>query len=391
MIFGASTRAAAQSAVRAGFRPHCADRFADEDLREIADIVPLADYPDGLIEMVAASPALPWIYTGGLENRPDLLEELAKLRPLWGNSADVVRAARNPLRLFEALRTAGLPVLEVRGGDLPPPADGRWMLKPWRGSAGRGIHVWQEEAPPPSQLGEPCYFQRRAEGAPISALFLSARDVTTLIGMSRQLIGLRVLSAGPFAYSGSVGPIEFSETICRQITETGVVLASEFKLRGLFGIDFVLKQSAAWPTEINPRYTASVEIYEFALGMPLLEWHCRACQVYESRRVSRLLVEEFQAALGAARWQKAAGLSAKAVVYAPFSLRVPDLIELERSVDFRTDGVEIADRPRAGSEIVAKAPVCTLLAKRAESVELATFERSLATLAVAFERGRLAE
>jgi len=38
LILGASTRAAAHSARRAGFRPICADMFTDEDLREVAEV-----------------------------------------------------------------------------------------------------------------------------------------------------------------------------------------------------------------------------------------------------------------------------------------------------------------------------------------------------------------
>ena len=39
LILGASTRAAAAIAVRAGFDPVCADRFGDEDLRRIAEVI----------------------------------------------------------------------------------------------------------------------------------------------------------------------------------------------------------------------------------------------------------------------------------------------------------------------------------------------------------------
>jgi predicted ATP-grasp superfamily ATP-dependent carboligase len=389
MIFGASTRAAAQSAVRAGLRPVCADHFADEDLREIADVLPLVDYPNGLVEVAARSPPLPWVYTGALENRPAVLEKLAALRPLWGNPAGVVRAVRNPFRLCGALTRAGLPALPVQPGHSPPPADGRWMVKPWRSSAGHGIHVWQGGAPAAGSRAERCYFQQRAAGQPISALFLSMADETALIGASEQLIGLEALSARPFGYCGSIGPIGLSETVRRQIEQTGAAIASEFGLRGLFGIDFMLERDLAWPTEVNPRYTASVEIYEWVLELPLLEWHCRACRAYESRPASRQIAEQFQALLDAARSRQAGRMAAKAVVYAPFSLSAPDLAGLERSAHFVVRGVRIADRPKAGARIVEKAPVCTLIAKQAKPAGVAAFESSLSAMAIEFERNRV--
>ena len=39
LILGCSTRAAAWSAVRAGFFPVCADEFGDEDLRQVAEVL----------------------------------------------------------------------------------------------------------------------------------------------------------------------------------------------------------------------------------------------------------------------------------------------------------------------------------------------------------------
>ena len=48
LILGASTRAAAQSAIRAGLRPICADLFADLDLRDCARVLDVDDYPHGL-------------------------------------------------------------------------------------------------------------------------------------------------------------------------------------------------------------------------------------------------------------------------------------------------------------------------------------------------------
>jgi predicted ATP-grasp superfamily ATP-dependent carboligase len=49
-------------------------------------------------------------------------------------------------------------------------------------------------------------------------------------------------------------------------------------MRGLFGVDFILRDNVPWPVEVNPRYTASVEVLEFALGLPVL---CLHRQVFE--------------------------------------------------------------------------------------------------------------
>lgn len=393
LIFGASTRAAAQSAVRAGFRPLCADCFVDDDLQEVADVLPLDDYPDGLLATVANSPPLPWIYTGALENRPTLIEKLASLRLLWGNPADVLCAVRNPFWLFETLKTARLPALAVRESDAPPPAEGRWLLKPLAGAAGRGIQIWQPGALPVEQIGEPCYFQERRFGKPISALFLATRNGAVLIGISEQLIGLPALSAGPFAYCGSIGPMPLAEPTRRQIAQTGAAVATAFELRGLFGIDLLLDQGTgvAWPTEVNPRYTASVEVYEWVAGLPLLKWHILACQAYESSSASRRLVEEFQSELDIARRERPTRQAAKVIIYAPFSLRAPDLTEIARFHRFGSQGIEIADRPRPGIPVAAKSPICTLIAKKAGPEGVAVFARCLSALTHEFERNRSPE
>ena len=290
------------------------------------------------------------IHADALENRPTLIETLASLRLLWGNPADVLYAVRNPFRLFETLKAARLPALAVRESDSPPPAEGRWLLKPWGGAAGRGIQIWQPGPLPVEQVGEPCYFQERKVGKPISALFLATRNGAVLIGVSEQLIGLPALSARPFAYCGSIGPMPLAKPTCRQIVQTGEAVACEFGLRGLFGIDLVLDQGTgvAWPTEVNPRYTASVEIYEWVFGLSLLTWHILACQAYESSSASRRLIEEFQSELGTARLERPTRQAAKVVIYAPFSLHAPDLTEVARLHGFGTQRVEIADRPGRG-------------------------------------------
>src|SRR5260370_1930565 len=159
-ILGASTRAAAHSAIRAGFSPICADLFADADLRTCARVIEVVDYPRGLIAAAAAAPAVPWMYTGGLENHPGLVARILASRPLWGNGPDVLHRIRDPWYVRHLLDEAGLPSLDVwPRHSAPPGADGRWMIKPLHGAAGRGIRIWDRQLPSCTALREAHYFQ----------------------------------------------------------------------------------------------------------------------------------------------------------------------------------------------------------------------------------------
>src|SRR5438132_2283392 len=116
LIFGASTRAAAFSALRAGLRPWCADLFADRDLtaRCPAVRVSASDYPRAFTELARQRLEGPWIYTGGLENRRKLVRQIAQLRPLWGNDDRALRLCRSPQFVTSLLSKEGLPHARLR-------------------------------------------------------------------------------------------------------------------------------------------------------------------------------------------------------------------------------------------------------------------------------------
>src|SRR5262249_44541695 len=106
IIVGASARAAAFSAIRAGLKPWCADLFGDADLRAVCSVtrITVRSYPNGFAEILKKAPDSPWIYTGGLENHPKLIDRLSSIRPLWGNSGGVLRGVRDPVRLCRELQ-----------------------------------------------------------------------------------------------------------------------------------------------------------------------------------------------------------------------------------------------------------------------------------------------
>jgi uncharacterized protein len=258
IILGASARAAAFAAVRAGFEPYAIDLFADSDLAALC----------------AAAPKAPWMYTGGLENHPRLVARLAELRPLWGNGPAVLGAVRDPRRLASVLAEEGFAAPRLFSG-----VDGekcRWLIKPLRGSAGRGVRFAAASdltAPPHGVV-----IQEYIEGESCSATFVAADGGAILLGVSRQLIGRDFGLDSEFLYAGSLAPLELRPEESAKLCALGKALVECFRLVGLFGIDFLRTPRELWPVEINPRYTASIEMTERVTGLAYVALHAAACR-----------------------------------------------------------------------------------------------------------------
>jgi len=273
IILGASTRAAAFSALRAGLRPWCIDLFADADLQSRCPVERLRGrYPQGFLDAIDHAPQAPWIYTGGLENWPKLVAQLSERRPLWGNSAEVLRRVRQPETIYERLRSAGLPVPRVRT-DRPESGPLRWLIKPRRGAGGSGIRFFDataHEPEAPSKGERDWYFQEYIEGDPLAAVYVPEGQSARLLGVTRQLVGEPWLHAAPFHYCGSLGPVQAEPPLHQQLEQIGNTLTAGCQLRGIFGVDGVLQEGEFWPVEVNPRYTASVEVLEHGLSVAAL-------------------------------------------------------------------------------------------------------------------------
>jgi predicted ATP-grasp superfamily ATP-dependent carboligase len=273
LILGASTRAAAFSALRAGLRPHCIDFFADRDLSSACAVIRIdpEEGASGLERAASSLPGADWLYTGPLENHPELVERLSLIHQLCGNSRATLQAVRDPLRVADVLSRAGLPHPDVRLSDNGLPRERTWLVKPVASGGGRLIRFFDEQ---PSFLAEPCYYQEWVDGPSFSAIFLADAARAEFIGVTRQLIGAEGL---PFAYQGSIGPWPVSDRLRNVLEQLGSVLTTAFNLVGLFGFDYILRDDGPWPVEVNPRYTASVEVLELALRRSLIAEHLHMC------------------------------------------------------------------------------------------------------------------
>jgi predicted ATP-grasp superfamily ATP-dependent carboligase len=356
LIFGASARAAAFSALRAAFQPWCADLFADVDLRACCPTLATTpgDYPQSFVRASHEGPPGPWLYTGGLENWPALVRRLARQRPLWGNDAPVLRVVRSPRAVQALLQGAGLPCPAIRFRAEDVPRHGLWLVKPYRGSGGTGIRFWSGAF---SRGGRKrFYFQEYIEGEACAALYVGDRGRARLLGVTRQLTGEAWLHARPFAYCGSIGPLPVSAALQTALERLGDILVRGSGLCGLFGADFICRDGVPWLVEVNPRYTASVEVLEYSLGISALALHRR----------------QFEAADGELGTD--VGISpviGKAVLFARAPLVFPDdgpWLDTLRQIRERVSGDRLwempafADIPPAGQTIAAGRPVLTLFA-----------------------------
>jgi predicted ATP-grasp superfamily ATP-dependent carboligase len=272
-IVGASTRAAAFSALRAGIEPRCADLFGDRDLQTRFSAVRVKgpSYPLAFGPFLEDAPLVPWIYAGGLENHSELIEKFARHRMLWGNDRHAVESVRCPTLVRSLREISGLRFPKVCLLFESPPKTGEWLLKFRYGAGGTGISRWRRTVPCAGTKNR--YLQEYIEGQSYAAVFVADGQGARLIGVTEQLVGEVWLNAKPFHYCGSVGPVGLAKALKVALKNFGNQIVERCSLRGIFGVDCVRRDDEIYPIEINPRYTASIEVLELALGIPVLALH----------------------------------------------------------------------------------------------------------------------
>ncbi len=343
-IVGASVRAAAASAWRAGMLVRAGDLFADTDLARHAHATRVTDYPAGLLDVVRESNAGAWMYTGALENHPRWIRRMARLRPLLGNPAEVLSRVRNPRLLCKTLISAGLRSPAVQSFSPAVPRDGIWLLKPLRSAGGANVAAWDFDASPPTgTAGQDYYLQQRIDGMPCAAVYLAAGGKSSLLAVSRQLVGCAWCGAEGFRYCGSIGPLDLASDVTQEFARIGEVLSAEFGLAGVFGIDAIVNPQGVWPVEVNPRFPASAELCDWSTGGSVVARHVEAC---ESGRLP--------APPGCLRQ----GMLGKAILFARCATTIADrgMPQLESTAPFEWPAIADIPAPDRRSPSVGQSP-----------------------------------
>jgi predicted ATP-grasp superfamily ATP-dependent carboligase len=345
LVAGITARPLAASAARAGWRVTAVDAFGDLDLRVCARVIPLRREDGGFDAAAAASAgqgvsAAYAAYASNFENHPSSVAALAAGRRLLGNRPSVLRRVRDPVELMRALRRRGFetPVTRAAAPGSRTGGPHRWLIKPRRSGGGHGTSAWRPGRP----VGRHQYLQERIRGTPGSIVFLADGKHALVLGLSRQLVGDRTFGAGGFRYCGSLmgeGLFQHEAALLDRARALAEAVAGEFGLVGLNGIDFIARAGIPWPIEVNPRWSASMELLEGLGDRPLFAQHAEAC-------LGRLPA--------AARY-RIRGTVGKAVVFARRELTLGATRAWLRDPS-------IADVPHPGEHVPRGRPICTVFA-----------------------------
>jgi predicted ATP-grasp superfamily ATP-dependent carboligase len=350
LVAGVSTRAAAESAARAGFRVTAIDAFADLDQHPSVT----ARAVTGRFSAAAAARAGREVecdavaYLSSFENHPRAVAALAAGRTLWGNPPEVLRRVRDPRLLAQSLLERGFSVPRVV---VPEPGtlnqeSGQWLLKPLASGGGRRVRRWRSG----SRVPRGRYLQEFVDGAPGSVVFVSASRRSVPLGISRQIVGEQAFGAEGFQYCGSI--LLPGETHGDALALARAV-GDAFDLTGVNGVDFINHHGRSYAIEINPRWSASMELVEYAYGLSVFGTHAAACAHGQ--------LPDFD--LSAAR--RSVGAVGKAVVFARRDVVVGDTstwLPAPPALPIPPALPALRDIPRSGDRIAAGGPVCTVFA-----------------------------
>ena len=356
---GVSTRAAAESAAKAGFDVLAIDGFGDLDqhpaVRSLVlardDAAPFsAQAAAETVRDIAADAA---VYLSPFENHTRAIDVLASGpstslragRALWGNPPDVLRRVRDPFLLAGVLRRSGFaaPLTRV---DVPRELarSKEWLVKPFRSGGGHGVRPWTPDTP----VLPGFYAQERIGGVPASIVFVAARGRVVPLGISRQLIGDAAFGASGFRYCGNVLASADDDVITERAVESLIALArhvtERFGLIGLNGIDCLVHDEVPYAIEVNPRWCSSMELVERQYGVSMFGAHATAC------------VDGELPAFDPSRMRQIGSVIGKAIVFASADLVAGD------TRSWLSDET-VRDIPKPGEQVTKGQPICTVFAE----------------------------
>ena len=208
----------------------------------------------------------------GAEKFSQLVESIPSLN-LMGCSSNCIVHIQTPSRFFAALSELKIEYPDV-SLQRPNRVDQPWLVKNPDSCGGMGVRkIDSVDTRPPG-----CYWQRELSGIVISALVITdSRDF--------HIVGINLLESKqfsdelPYVHQGAIAnypiPAKINEKIDRYVKK----IIDHFKLVGVFGVDMIYAGDVVYLLEINPRISATYELYERLYpDLNLVDAHIRVCE-----------------------------------------------------------------------------------------------------------------
>lgn len=278
IIAAISSRPYVAAATAAGYTVIALDAFADADTQRLArDVYQIACIEDQFdatallsqLDQLDLNQVIGFCYGAGFEAQPELLEAIAQRLPLLGNSAATVHACKQPQTLF-ALCDANAMAYPTFSMQLPTNSAG-WLRKRIGGSGGGHVLPANTKHTPEPNV----YYQQALAGTPVSCLFLASASNVDIIGFNLQWVS--ATAQQPYRYGGAASQYALSAQLQQQFSHFVRQAAKALGLLGLNSCDAIVHEDTLYILEINPRLSASVDLYSLVEGH-LLAAHVAACQ-----------------------------------------------------------------------------------------------------------------
>lgn len=344
LIVALHGRSLARSAKRGGHAVDVLDLYNDRDTRRHAVRSKRVAERNGSFHAAALvataakfcpAPA-PLVAGSGFEDNPGLLDTLARGRALHGNMPDTIARVKDPRVFFPLLDELAIPHPRVTFTAPENPAG--WLVK--RAGGHGGTHIRSANACP--DIDGPLYFQRLVPGRSCSVLFLANGEKARVIGFNEQFT--TTIRGDAYWFAGAINRVEVLHHRLRcEIAGKLDALVSACELKGLNSMDFIATGNEYHVLEINPRPSATMDLYDEDFASGLFDWHLRACagELPESAPVGEV--------------------RAHAVVYAPQPAQIEARFRFPEWC---------SDIPAPGRVFPRGAPVCMVHASGASAMEV---------------------
>lgn len=341
LVVAQSGRMLAQAAFAKGLKVWVVDCYQDEDTRRYAhrsyQVTTLAKrHLLPIVEALIRQYGIAVVLVGsGLETFPDSLRYLATRLTLLGNDPAVWERLSNKREFFKRLDYLDIAYPKV---SLKRPCDATaWLVKPRQGQGGEGIYYARHTYTTPKN-SHLVYWQQYQAGSAHSVLFLADKEQAQIIGFNTQWC-----CAGDdgraFIFSGIRTGADLSLAQQAMVNVWVKKLVLEYALIGLNTLDFISDGQQCWLLEINPRPSASMQLYSAG-------WLVKHVQICLGRSFNKATLLPYQFATCPLN-------SGYQVVYAPQAVRIPQ--------DFIWP-VGCVDLPKAGTIIATTQPICSIIA-----------------------------